>query len=214
MSGLELSLLGQFRAMLDGKLLAGFRTAKVQALLIYLAVEPTPQRREALMTMMWPGMPERSARQNMRQILYYLRRDMPDLAQKGDGGEQTVPLLLSNRQTIQLNPQAEVSSDVVRFESLIESTQTHDHLDILLCHDCRQNLETAVALYRGDFLADFYLDDSNEFEEWAEVHRQKYRRQALDALENLAGQLGLEGGLDGWARLARQMESRQGESGE
>lgn len=30
--------------------------------------------------------------------------------------------------------------------------------------------------------------------------------QALDALENLANQLGLPGGLDGWAQLARQLE--------
>jgi WD40 repeat protein/serine/threonine protein kinase/DNA-binding SARP family transcriptional activator len=186
MSGLELSLLGQFRAMVDGKLLRGFRTAKVQALLIYLAVESTtPQRREALMTMLWPGMLERSARQNLRQILYYLRRDMPALPQKRDGGEQAVPLLLANRQTLQLNPHADVISDVRQFESLIVSTQIHDHLDILLCPACCRNLETAVALYRGDFLADFYLDDSNEFEEWAEVYRQKYRRQALDALETL-----------------------------
>ena len=71
------------------------------------------------------------------------------------------------------------------FESLIERTQNHDHLDILLCQECRHDLETAVALYQGDFLADFYLDDSNEFEEWAEVQRQRYRRQALDALETL-----------------------------
>ncbi|MCP4288484.1 MAG: hypothetical protein GY792_29345, partial [Gammaproteobacteria bacterium] len=30
--------------------------------------------------------------------------------------------------------------------------------------------------------------------------------QALDALENLAGQLGLPGGLEGWERLAQQMD--------
>ena len=78
MSGLALSMFGQFQAALDGEPLEGFRTAKVQALLIYLAVEGTAQRRESLMTMLWPGMPETSARQNLRQILYYLRRDMPD----------------------------------------------------------------------------------------------------------------------------------------
>ena len=130
-------------------------------------------------------MPEQSARQNMRQILYYLRRDMPDLPPKPDAGQQAVPILLANRQTIQLNPLADLSSDVRCFESLIESTQNHDHLDILLCQACRQNLESAVALYSGNFLAYFYLDDSNEFEAWAEVHRQRYRRQALDALETL-----------------------------
>jgi DNA-binding SARP family transcriptional activator/energy-coupling factor transporter ATP-binding protein EcfA2 len=190
MSAFTLTLFGRFQALLKGEPLAGFRTAKVQALLVYLATEPTkPQRRETLMTLLWPRMPERSARQNLRQIIYNLRRAIPDLPQKSEGGENsgeaTVPLLVANRQIIQLNPLADVSSDVYRFESLIENTQTHDHLDILLCHECRRNLETAVDLYTGDFLADFYLDDSNEFEEWAEIQRQRYRRQALDALETL-----------------------------
>ncbi len=34
--------------------------------------------------------------------------------------------------------------------------------------------------------------------------------QALDALEGLAGQLGLSGGLDGWEPLARQMDGAGG----
>ncbi|MFN2138026.1 MAG: protein kinase domain-containing protein, partial [Candidatus Promineifilaceae bacterium] len=191
MSALSLSLFGRFQALLNSEPLGGFRTAKVQALLVYLAAESkTPQRRETLMALLWPGMPERSARQNLRQIIYNLRRAVPDLPQKSEDGENrietAVPLLLANRHTIQLNPLADVSSDVQHFESFIERTQTHDHLDILLCHDCRRNLESAVALYQGDFLADFYLDDSNEFEAWAEAQRQRYRRQALDALETLA----------------------------
>ncbi|MFN2255999.1 MAG: winged helix-turn-helix domain-containing protein, partial [Candidatus Promineifilaceae bacterium] len=136
MNALSLSLFGRFQAVLNGEPLGGFRTAKVQALLVYLAADPkTPQRRESLMTLLWPGMPERSARQNLRQIIYNLRRAVPDLPQKKDGGqhiaETAVPLLLANRHTIQLNPLADVSSDVFRFESLIERTQTHDHLDIL-----------------------------------------------------------------------------------
>ncbi len=188
MRSLTLALFGRFQAALNDEPLPGFRTAKVQALLIYLAAESAaPHRRESLMTLLWPGMPERSARQNLRQIIYNLRRAVPDLSAKTDDEqtEESVPLLLANRQTIQLNPQAAVTSDVARFEALTKSVQTHDHMDLFLCHDCRQNLETAVSLYAGDFLADFYLDDSNEFEEWAEATRQAYRRQALDALETL-----------------------------
>jgi DNA-binding SARP family transcriptional activator len=71
MSALSLSLFGRFQALLNSEPLGGFRTAKVQALLVYLAAESkTPQRRETLMALLWPGMPERSARQNLRQIIY------------------------------------------------------------------------------------------------------------------------------------------------
>ncbi|WP_420643887.1 AfsR/SARP family transcriptional regulator [Candidatus Leptofilum sp.] len=167
------------------KPLTGFRTTKVKALLIYLATEPAPQRRETLTTLLWPGMPERSARQNLRQIMYNLRRAVPDLASEADSDTTAVPLILANRQTIQLNPKAIIKSDIMQFSALIKSVQSHDHLDLFLCHDCQQKLATAVSLYTSDFLADFYLDDSNEFEEWAEITRQTYRRQVLDALETL-----------------------------
>lgn len=42
-----------------------------------------------------------------------------------------------------------------------------------------------MALYQGNFLADFYLNECSAYENWAETERQKYRRQALDALDKL-----------------------------
>ena len=41
--------------------------------------------------------------------------------------------------------------------------EAHEHIDLLTCSDCRDNFEAAITHYRGHFLADFYLDDSNEF---------------------------------------------------
>ena len=99
--------------------------------------------------------------------------------------EEMVPLLLTNRQTIQLNPNASMEVDVVSFDTLIGTTQIHDHLDLLTCHQCQSDLKEAVNLYQGDFLADFYLDDSNAYEDWSQAKRQAYRRQVLDALEVL-----------------------------
>ncbi len=80
MSELNLTLFGSFEGFLDGQPLPPFRTAKVQALLIYLVAEQAPQRREHLMELLWPGMPERSARHNLRQVLYYLKGAIPDLS--------------------------------------------------------------------------------------------------------------------------------------
>jgi DNA-binding SARP family transcriptional activator len=189
MRRLELSFFGRFQAVVDGEPLAGFRTAKSQALLIYLAAAPhIPHRRETLMTLLWPGMPESAARHNLRQIIYNLRRAFPDLSPDGGrvvSGELKAPVLLANRQTTQLNPTADISSDAARFAALLKGIETHAHLDILLCPDCYKDLAEAADLYRGDFLADFYLNDCSAYENWAEAERQKYRRQALDALETL-----------------------------
>ncbi len=54
MAVLKLSLLGPLIAALDDQPLYNFRTNKVQALLIYLAMErERAQRRESLMTLLW-----------------------------------------------------------------------------------------------------------------------------------------------------------------
>ncbi len=65
MTDLKLALLGSFSASLDGEPLKAFRTKAVQALLIYLVSQPEEDhRREHLMTLLWPGLPQKSAQAN------------------------------------------------------------------------------------------------------------------------------------------------------
>src|SRR5439155_26716754 len=136
---------------LDGHLIR-FRTSKVQALLIYLAVEATSRpaarhRREALIELLWPGLPLLSAQDNLRQVLYQLRKAIPDLPSSDRAAR--VPLLLADRQTVQLNPAGAYDLDVATFQQLLRGSPS------LVA------LEQAAVLYRGDFLADFYLPDSD-----------------------------------------------------
>jgi DNA-binding SARP family transcriptional activator len=184
MSDLLIRLFGPFEASLESRALTHFRTAKVQALLVYLVTEPSAaHQREALMTLLWPDLPLESAQINLRQILYQLRRSIPEVASVDGGGR--VPLLLSERQTVQINPAAAVHVDARAFAAHLEDVRRHAHADWLSCPTCTQRLEAAVALYRGPFLADFYLEDSNEFEDWAHRRREAYRRQVMDTLAAL-----------------------------
>ncbi len=185
MAALKLELLGRFRSFLGQEPLENFRTSKVQALLIYLAVEAEAHDRKSLTSLLWPGMPDISAKTNLRQIVYYLRKIIPELEAVEDG-ESPVQLMIVNRKSMQLNPGAKVVIDAHEFEVHLANSRSHDHLDLLSCAVCREDLLQAIELYRGDFLHDFYLDDSDSYEEWAQLKREAYRRQALDALEILA----------------------------
>ncbi len=183
-----LKLFGAFQASI-GEDAVTFRTLKVQALFIYLVVEsPRPHAREALMTLLWPDLPLESAQVNLRQIVYQLRKAIPDSDSRST--EDHVPFLISSRRNIELNPDAVVAVDVVEFARLVSEVATHTHSDLLDCLDCRSRLEEATRLYQGAFLADLYLEDSNEFEDWAQRHREFYRRQQMDALSML-GQMEL-----------------------
>jgi DNA-binding SARP family transcriptional activator/predicted ATPase len=182
---LELSLLGPFSATFNDQPLNNLRITKAQALLIYLAVEKTRQhRREHLFTLLWPGMPESSARNNFRQVLYALRNAIPDTSDSRDS--EPIPLLLADRQTLQLNPNADVIIDIHQLENLIHQSKHHDHADLAQCNPCVQGLEQAVNLYRGKFLSDFYLEDSNVFEDWVEAVRGRCENQILDVFSTLA----------------------------
>ena len=175
MADLVLNLFGPFKATLNGEPLPQFRTVKVQALLIFLVVEPgVAHRREVLMELLWPGLPLKSAQGNLRQTLFLLRKMIPELTTVD--GHQKAPFLLSDRLTIRVNPDVTFEVDAGRFDDLVGQSRVHDHPNLLSCHECRERLGLAAELYSGSFLADFYLTDSNDFEDWAAGKREAYRR--------------------------------------
>ena len=190
MSTLALSLLGSFSATLDGRPLGEFRTRSAQALLVYVACQPEPHSRESLTALLWPETPQLSAHQNLRQTLYLLRQWLPDVpAPAGDRR----PLILAGRKSIQLNLESPIVLDVAVFNALIDQPQPTP-----------QQLAEAIALYRGDFLADFYLPESNPFEDWVTARRAYLQRRVLTALDKLTGHSLQDGDYATAAILARR----------
>lgn len=181
---LSLDLLGPFQASFNQRPLTTFRTRYVQALLIFLAVEHNPRGiwRQALMTMLWPGKPQDSAQHNLRQTIYLLRRALALETHYQEGHE----ILQTERHYLNFGAAVECRVDVTLFENLMAQCQNHDHASMLACRSCHDRLEQVVMLYRGDFLADFFLTASGEYECWASEKRQELRRLALDALECLS----------------------------
>jgi hypothetical protein len=74
----------------------------------------------------------------------------------------------------------------VRFGTLLDESERHPHRSWHTCAACAERLQAALALYRRDFLAQFFVPDSAPFEEWALVWRERLRQRALSALERLA----------------------------
>lgn len=173
MASLYLAFLGPFTVIYDGRVITNFRTRSVQALLAYLAVEeidPRPHQREVLAELLWPGYPPGSARKNLRQALYELGRLIPQVDIVAGPPE---PLTLSTRETLRLNSDSHFELDTAKFTRLIQDGSS-------------EALARAVDLYRGDFLQDFVLPDSGEFEIWTETWRSRFRREALEAMDHLA----------------------------
>src|SRR5689334_13729861 len=71
---LRLDLLGGMQITLDGAPVRGFLSAKVRALLCYLAVTRRPHARESLVALLWGELPKERAAHDLRQALSNLQR--------------------------------------------------------------------------------------------------------------------------------------------
>ena len=197
MPQLQLNLLGPLHIMLDGVSLA-FRYEKVRALLAYLAAEADrPHTRSELAGLLWPDSPEVDARRNLSQALFQLRQTIGD-------ADQATPWLIVTRDTLQFNTAADQQVDVSEFDRLLAACAAHTHEAIDTCPACAQRLEQAVALYRGDFLQHFQIDDSLAFEEWTIFKREGLHRRALEALDQLTAYHAQRGAHDEARRYAQR----------
>jgi DNA-binding SARP family transcriptional activator/predicted ATPase len=190
MSQLALAFLGPLLIQRDQQPVPSFTYNKARALLVYLAVEADrPHSRDQLVGLLWPELPDAAARTNLRQALADLRRVLGDEARR-------VPFLLSTRETIQFNPQSEYSLDVVTFQRQLARCHAHLHRHLDRCLVCMERLQGAMALYRGDFLAGFVVNEATSFEEWVTLKREALHQRAQTALTQLADYYERQGNAD------------------
>ena len=149
MAGLELHVLGEFRATLDGKQLEKFATDKVRALLAYLAVEGgRPHSRNHLATLLWSEWSETAAKSNLRKSLFRLRQTL---------GPTAAELLTISRAS-------------VAFNEGIHYVDLH-HFQALSAREDLESLAEAASLYQGALLSGLSLPDAPSFEDWLTVQR-------------------------------------------
>ena len=178
---LQLHLLGPPEARL-GETLATFPTRKTFALLIYLALEGGAQPREHLAALLWPdSSPERSFA-SLRNTLGHLQS-----ALSPDRDPAQISFLSVTHHTLGLNPDADIDLDL--------HTVERAYIQALSDRSSRvppENsagpllLQLAAACDHGDFLTGFSLGDAPEFDDWAAIQREVWRRRLGLILDRLS----------------------------
>jgi predicted ATPase/DNA-binding SARP family transcriptional activator len=172
-SPLVLQLLGSPQIHLDDSPISTDRR-KAIALLAYLAVNDIghPRHkysRESLSTLLWPDYEQAKAFSNLRTTLWEVRQAI------GDGW------LKADRDSIQLNAEANIELDVARFRDLLSQSRQQSYPAERI-----KLLSEAVKLYRDHFLAGFNLKDAPNFNEWAFAESEELQRNFADALAVLS----------------------------
>ena len=144
----------------DGEPLTGEAAwPKSLALLVYMAREPGPDRRDEILGVLWPDRDEKRARRALNQLLYTLRKTSPQLT------------LESVEDAVDFG--REVWLDVEEFERRLEADDP----------------EGAIALYEGPFLADVAVNEPDfdhwADRQRADLQR-KFRKAALELAAQLA----------------------------
>lgn len=169
---LRVRLLGGFEVWHGQRKVEGFESQKVRALFAYLVSHrDRVLSREHLAELLWPERDSEAARHVLRQAIYNLRSALPA------SGE--VSLVVSDSQGVHLNPLADLRVDVASFEEALRLGKERGSVD-------PHHLSVAAQLYRGDFLAGFYVKNSGEgFEEWLVTEQERLREAAIDGLRTL-----------------------------
>lgn len=155
---LEIRALGGLSILRDTQTVTGFDARKVPALLVYLACNPRPHSREVLAEMLWEDRTQTQSLSNLRAALTNLRKTVG-------------PFVDITRETVSICADREVWTDTIVFEEYL----------------VQQNIHDALTLYRGDFLEGFTID-SQGFEDWIFLERERLRLCAISALDTLITQ--------------------------
>ena len=165
-NAIEIRLFGHPEVRWQGQPLDSKLPHKAFALLSYLALAEQPVGREMLAMLLWPAAPLPTAKQSLRNLLSQLRPVLGDLLEIA---QRTVALAAPYRQR----------ADVVVFQqglaAIQQAQQSGQSLDLALW-------QATLDLYRGEFLAGFYIHQSEPFEEWTTLCRESLRQQLLTNL--------------------------------
>ncbi|MFN2250741.1 MAG: ATP-binding protein, partial [Anaerolineae bacterium] len=137
--------------------------------------EPLPRAHVAYT--LWPDTPEDASRKQLRRHLHILQQLLPD----APADRQWI---VSEKTTVQWNPDGDYWLDVEQFERLCGSDRASGGLGSGPSGHRRgpdtslNDLERAVAIYAGDLLVELYDD-------WILVERERLRREYEAALTSL-----------------------------
>jgi len=156
MSSLRLNVLGRFEAQLPSGEILLLPTRKAEVLLTYLSMTPGKSHsRDRLIDLLWSDRSENQARNSLRQTLSALKKALEVI--------DPMPIQV-DRTTVS-----------VVAESIEVDTFELEHSDATT--DVRN-------LYRGELLEGAVIRDPSG-EEWLTSERDRFRRMAVEALENL-----------------------------
>jgi DNA-binding SARP family transcriptional activator/tetratricopeptide (TPR) repeat protein len=170
---LEVSLFGGFQLRRGDEAVPPMPSRAARSLLAYLAVHRgIRQPRDRLVELLWPDQPGNRGRRRLSHTLWQIQDALSEL----DG---QLELLTVSPEAIVIDPAVPCRVDVERFEAGLDQAKRRRGAQEARLRDLT-DLESTVALYRGEFLAGH--DDA-----WVRAEQERLHQRYLEALGWLVG---------------------------
>jgi DNA-binding SARP family transcriptional activator len=192
---LYIQTLGPFRIWRKGQEIERSAWGREKALhLLQLLVcrREHPMHREEILEALWKGTAPSTATTGLRVALSALRSA---LEPEREAGADSL-FVKREGDTIRLARELGVRVDVDEFSRLLKGARAQETVDV---DESIARYESALALYRGEFLGD------NRYAAWAEAERQERRREFIVSAERLTSLLIKSGELERAVRWAETM---------
>lgn len=159
---LHVKLLTSPHISLKGTSLSSTLVGRGLALFAYIAANKAPIARSKLLDLLWGDITEKQAQENVRVLLYNVRRILGDY-------------ISVTRSTVELNRRLPYWSDLDAFASITDERVRHD--PILLAQ--------ILDLYEQDFLDGFYIANAPVFDTWLAEQRNYLRNKTIAGWQQL-----------------------------
>jgi len=170
MGELKVCLFGKFRVYDAETAVPGLEAKRTQELLSYLLLQPNrPHPRESLATTLWDDQTTTQSKKHLRQSLWQLQSAL-------DSSNHN--LLLADAEWLQIDPKADIISDVTLFEQAFSTMRGIPGRN--LTQSQYGTLTQVIELYQGDLLEGWYQD-------WCLFHRERLQNTYLAMLDKLMG---------------------------
>lgn len=204
-NALTAALLGEPHIYYGGRHIA-FRSKRVLALLVFLALTDQRQPRERIAALFWPDHDDLTARKLLRNVVVLLRHNLADATQipyddisivRAEHDALGRPALEFDRSG---SPSLLLDTEHVERAAAFARRLSQE---LLTAPDAqnqqmRDTLEAAVQLYHGPFLDGVVFDDAPELDDWIGQQRAYYQQQ-IEHVFGALTQLHMESGAFGQA---------------
>ena len=191
-SPLSICCFGGLQFIVAGTAVTGFASRKADALFVYLACNPRAHPRETLAALLWPNNNQTRALANLSVALTSLRKQLDNY-------------LVIERHTIGFNSEANSWLDTAVFQHAINQAKEQKQRKGKLSRTGAAQLDTAVSLYKGDFLAGFNIRNAPEFEAWTLLAQERLRQMMITSLADLIAFYQQRGQVSQGIRYAQQL---------